>query len=87
MGRGVVDASFKLFGGIYGPFCVETIIDENFNITAFEVSARIVAGTNLYPTGSQYSCYIFDDLMSTGRRIAREIKVASANDALAKVVY
>ncbi len=87
MGRGVVDASFKLFGGIYGPFCVETIIDENFNITAFEVSARIVAGTNLYPTGSQYSCYIFEDLMSTGRRIAREIKVASANDALAKVVY
>jgi 5-formaminoimidazole-4-carboxamide-1-(beta)-D-ribofuranosyl 5'-monophosphate synthetase len=87
MGRGIVDASFKLFGGIYGPFCIETIIDENFNITAFEVSARIVAGTNLYPRGSQYSCYIFDELMSTGRRIAREIKVASAKDALAKVVY
>jgi len=87
IGKRVVDASFRLFGGIYGPFCVETIIDENFNITAFEVSARIVAGTNLYPQGSQYSCYIFDEQMSTGRRIAREIKTASQKDALAKVVY
>ncbi len=87
MGRGIVDASFELFGGIYGPFCIETIIDENFNITAFEVSARIVAGTNLYPRGSQYSCYIFDELMSTGRRISREIKVAAQKDALAKVIH
>jgi len=89
IGRKVVDASFRLFGGIYGPFCVEMIMDENFNLTVFEVSARIVAGTNIYPRGSQYSCYLFDEEggMGTGRRIAREIKVAAQRDALAKIVY
>ena len=86
-GKGIVDAAFRLFGGIYGPFCAETIIDQNFNIKTFEVSARIVAGTNLYPQGSQYSCFLFDESMSTGRRIAREIKVASQKGELAKVVY
>ena len=44
--------------------------------TVFEVSARIVAGTNLYPMGSPYSTYYYDEPMSTGRRIAREVKNA-----------
>ena len=89
IGRGVVDASFKLFGGIYGPFCVELIMDENFGLKVFEVSARIVAGTNIYPRGSQYSCYIFNEEggMGTGRRIARELKIAAQKNALQKVVY
>jgi 5-formaminoimidazole-4-carboxamide-1-(beta)-D-ribofuranosyl 5'-monophosphate synthetase len=89
IGRNVVDASFELFGGIYGPFCVEMIMDENFHLMVFEVSARIVAGTNIYPRGSQYSCYLFDEEggMGTGRRIAREIKIAAQRDALTKIIY
>ncbi|MDD5317617.1 MAG: formate--phosphoribosylaminoimidazolecarboxamide ligase [Candidatus ainarchaeum sp.] len=89
VGKRVVESSFRLFGGIYGPFCVEMIIDENFRLKVFEVSARIVAGTNIYPRGSQYSCYIFGDEggMGTGRRIAREIKVAAQKNALQKIVY
>jgi 5-formaminoimidazole-4-carboxamide-1-(beta)-D-ribofuranosyl 5'-monophosphate synthetase len=89
IGCGVVESAFGLFGGIFGPFCVEMSMDENFELKVFEVSARIVAGTNLYPRGSQYSCYLFGDEggMGTGRRIAREIKTAAEEGALPEVVY
>jgi len=41
----------------------------------FEISCRIVAGTNPYISGSPYSDMI-EPGMSTGQRIAREIKDA-----------
>ncbi len=86
-GKKISDASFDLFGGIYGPFCIETIINEDLEIYAFEVSARIVAGTNVYPEGSPYSVYYHKEPMSTGRRIARELKLAHAKGKLSEVVY
>jgi 5-formaminoimidazole-4-carboxamide-1-(beta)-D-ribofuranosyl 5'-monophosphate synthetase len=87
MGTNAVEAAEELFGGIPGPFCIETICDRELKFRVFEVSARIVAGTNLYPTGSQYSPYTFKEEMSTGRRIAREIKLAMKAKRLAEVVY
>jgi len=87
MGKRLVESSIKLFGGIPGPFCIETICDEEFKFSAFEISARIVAGTNLYPRGSPYSSYLFKEEMSTGRRIARELKLAVKKHALDKVLY
>jgi 5-formaminoimidazole-4-carboxamide-1-(beta)-D-ribofuranosyl 5'-monophosphate synthetase len=42
----------------------------------FEISARIVAGTNPFVEGSPYTALKYDVPMSTGRRIAREIKQA-----------
>lgn len=39
-----------------------------------------------HPNGSQYSYYYFEEPMSTGRRIAREIKEAVQNNTIAKVV-
>jgi 5-formaminoimidazole-4-carboxamide-1-(beta)-D-ribofuranosyl 5'-monophosphate synthetase len=51
----------------------------------FEISARIVAGTNPYVSGSPYSELIQPDL-STGRRIAQEIKYAISKDLLAKIL-
>jgi len=87
MGDNVVRASKELFPpGIIGPFCIETICTPDLEFYAFEISARIVAGTNLYPNGSQYSCYYFEEPMSTGRRIAREIKEAIHNNVIEKVV-
>jgi 5-formaminoimidazole-4-carboxamide-1-(beta)-D-ribofuranosyl 5'-monophosphate synthetase len=75
LGRRVTDASTRLFPpGIIGPFCLETICTDEQDFVTFEVSARIVAGTNLYPEGSPYSCYLFSKPMSTGRRMALEIK-------------
>ncbi len=41
-----------------------------------EISARIVAGTNLFIDGSPYSYLNYSEPMSTGRRIARELKNA-----------
>ncbi|MFP3953814.1 MAG: formate--phosphoribosylaminoimidazolecarboxamide ligase [Candidatus Acetothermia bacterium] len=74
MGKKLVGASKELFGpGIFGPFCLETICTDGLEFVTFEVSGRIVAGTNLYPEGSPYSTYYYDEPMSTGRRIAREI--------------
>ena len=87
IGAKVVASSYRLFKGLTGPFCVEMICTENMKFYAFEISARIVAGTNLYPLGSQYTCYSYSETMSTGRRIAREIKNAAKMDKLAKVIY
>jgi 5-formaminoimidazole-4-carboxamide-1-(beta)-D-ribofuranosyl 5'-monophosphate synthetase len=75
LGRRITDASVRLFPpGIIGPFCLETICTDEQEFVTFEVSARIVAGTNLYPEGSPYSCYLFSKPVSTGRRMALEIK-------------
>lgn len=88
MGRKVIGTSQELFSpGLIGPFCIETICTEDLEFIAFEISARIVAGTNLYINGSPYSQLLYDEPMSTGRRISREIKAALKEDSLDKVVY
>jgi len=87
MGRNAAEAADRLFGGIPGPFCLELIVDENLQFYCFEISARIVAGTNLYPQGSPYSCYTFGEPMSMGRRIAREVNMAREMKKLGKIVY
>lgn len=87
MGIDTVDASITLFPpGMIGAFCLETIYHPDRGFTVFEVSARIVAGTNLYPHGSAYSYYLFNEPMSTGRRIAREIKQAVEGHCLVDVI-
>lgn len=74
----VVNVSKKLMApkGIFGPFCLETIITSTDEIYVMEISARIVAGTNCFIDGSPYTYLLYDEPMSTGRRIAREIKTA-----------
>jgi len=77
IGENVIETSKSLEGvpkGLYGSFCLEGIIDPNLNFRVFEISARIVAGTNPYTHGSPYTWLRYDEPMSTGRRIAREIK-------------
>jgi len=87
IGRKISETSFGLFGGLKGPYCVETIINEDLEIFAFEISARIVAGTNVYPEGSPYSIYYYKEPMSAGRRIAKELKLAAKLGRLNDVVY
>jgi 5-formaminoimidazole-4-carboxamide-1-(beta)-D-ribofuranosyl 5'-monophosphate synthetase len=87
IGQRISETSFDLFGGLIGPFCVETIITEELQIYAFEISARIVAGTNVYPEGSPYSVYYYKEPMSAGRRIAKELKRAAKMKKLAQIVY
>jgi 5-formaminoimidazole-4-carboxamide-1-(beta)-D-ribofuranosyl 5'-monophosphate synthetase len=86
MGENFVKASAKLVPpGMNGPFCIEGVYDENAHFSAFEFSARIVAGTNIFMNGSPYTSLIFDEPMSMGRRIAREIKHADAENQLKSV--
>ena len=85
MGKAVVEKSIELFGGVIGSFCLETVVTEDLEFKVFEISARIVAGTNPYISGSPYSELIQKDL-STGRRIAQEIKFAKNKNLLEKIL-
>ena len=84
----VVESSKKLMGpkGLFGPFCLETIITSKEEIYVIEISARIVAGTNCFINGSPYTYLLYDEPMSTGRRIAREIKNAIKKNKLKEVL-
>jgi 5-formaminoimidazole-4-carboxamide-1-(beta)-D-ribofuranosyl 5'-monophosphate synthetase len=88
MGRRVVEASKKLIDkrGMFGPFCVETIITPDRKFYVMEISCRIVAGTNLFTYGSPYSWLYYNEPMSTGRRLAREIKNAIKDNTLPQIL-
>ncbi|QQG44461.1 MAG: formate--phosphoribosylaminoimidazolecarboxamide ligase [Candidatus Roizmanbacteria bacterium] len=88
MGERVVATSQKIMkgGGLYGPFCLETVITPDQKFYSIEISCRIVAGTNLFLNGSPYSWLIYDEPMSTGRRIAREIKQAINQNKLSMII-
>ena len=88
MGERVVETSKKMCGGkgLFGPFCLECIVTRKLEIFVFEISARIVAGTNPFIMGSPYSWLKYQEPMSTGRRIAREIKLAIEKGRLTDVL-
>ena len=87
MGERVVATSKKLIeGGIWGPFCLETIITPEQEFSIIEISGRIVAGTNLFTSGSPYSALYYNKEVSTGRRIAMEIREAIKRNKLAKIL-
>jgi 5-formaminoimidazole-4-carboxamide-1-(beta)-D-ribofuranosyl 5'-monophosphate synthetase len=86
MGDNFVDAAKRMVApGMNGPFCIEGVYDENAKFTSFEFSARIVAGTNIYMDGSPYYSLLFNESMSMGKRIAREIKNAHESNQLDKI--
>jgi 5-formaminoimidazole-4-carboxamide-1-(beta)-D-ribofuranosyl 5'-monophosphate synthetase len=88
MGENVVEVSKEIAPpGIIGPFCLETVITADLKIFTFEISARIVAGSNVGIGTSPYAYLKYGEGMYMGRRIAREIKNAIANNELEKVVY
>ena len=87
MGENFVEASAKLVPpGMNGPFCIEGVYDDEAHFQTFEFSARIVAGTNIFITGSPYTALIYDEPMSMGRRIAREIKQAETENKLKNII-
>ena len=85
MGEGFVEAAARLAPpGMNGPFCIEGVYDASGKFWAFEFSARIVAGTNVYTQGSPYSVF-YGEPMSMGRRIARELREAEKAGRLGDV--
>jgi 5-formaminoimidazole-4-carboxamide-1-(beta)-D-ribofuranosyl 5'-monophosphate synthetase len=87
IGERIVKQSKKIAGkGLIGPFCMETIIRENLEIVAFEISCRIVAGCNALIGYSPYTYLMYDEPMYMGKRIAREVKEAIKQKRLADIV-
>jgi 5-formaminoimidazole-4-carboxamide-1-(beta)-D-ribofuranosyl 5'-monophosphate synthetase len=85
-GENVIKASKRLMNGLWGPFCLEGVITEDMDFVVFEISARIVAGTNPFINGSPYTWIKYSEPMSTGRRIAREIRQAIEEERLDEIL-
>lgn len=71
--------------GIIGPFCLETVVTDNLEIYTFEISARIVAGTNVGIGTSPYAYLNYGEKMWMGKRIAREIRQAIKDNRLEEI--
>ncbi|MCX6672458.1 MAG: formate--phosphoribosylaminoimidazolecarboxamide ligase family protein [Methanothrix sp.] len=73
--------------GIIGPFCLQTCVDKDLNFFIYDVAPRIGGGTNVHmAVGHPYGNALWRTNMSTGRRLAREVRIALENDCLEKIV-
>ncbi len=73
--------------GILGPFCLQTCLDRDGRPSVFDVAARIGGGTNVHlALGHPYGNALYREPMSTGRRIALEIRRAAADGRLKEIV-
>jgi 5-formaminoimidazole-4-carboxamide-1-(beta)-D-ribofuranosyl 5'-monophosphate synthetase len=83
-----VDASRERYPpGIVGPFCLQTCVDRNGHPSVFDVAARIGGGTNVHlGVGHPYGNALWRSPMSSGRRVAIELKRAAAQGRLREVV-
>lgn len=88
MAERTVKVSQKIMGGkgLFGPFCLETIVTPDQKFYVIEISCRIVAGTNLFIPYSPYSYLTHGKPMSTGRRIAKEINSALDQNKLDQIL-
>ncbi|OKY79187.1 MAG: 5-formaminoimidazole-4-carboxamide-1-beta-D-ribofuranosyl 5'-monophosphate synthetase [Candidatus Methanohalarchaeum thermophilum] len=87
MGDNVVDVSSNISEpGLIGPFCLETVFTEDLEVYTFEISARIVAGSNVGIGGSPYAYTKYGKNMYMGKRIAKEIKEAVKQNKLTKIL-
>ena len=88
LGERFVDAARARYPpGILGPFCLQTCIDPDGRPWVFDVAARIGGGTNVHlALGHPYGNALWRGPMSSGRRIAVEIRRALELGRLAEIV-
>lgn len=73
--------------GIIGPFCLQTCVDKDMKFHIYDVAPRIGGGTNVHVgVGHPYGNALWRTNMSTGRRIAVEVKRAVEADCLRSIV-
>ncbi|MEK6985528.1 MAG: formate--phosphoribosylaminoimidazolecarboxamide ligase family protein [Candidatus Thermoplasmatota archaeon] len=73
--------------GIIGPFCLQTCVDKDMNFHIYDVAPRIGGGTNVHvAVGHPYGNALWRTNMSTGRRVALEVKRAVEADCLGAIV-
>nr|QNO50690.1 5-formaminoimidazole-4-carboxamide-1-(beta)-D-ribofuranosyl 5'-monophosphate synthetase [Methanosarcinales archaeon ANME-2c ERB4] len=73
--------------GIIGPFCLQTCVDKDLNFYIYDVAPRIGGGTNVHMSvGHPYGNTLWRRNMSTGRRLAMEVRRAVAMGRVAEIV-
>ncbi|MCZ7393363.1 MAG: formate--phosphoribosylaminoimidazolecarboxamide ligase family protein [Candidatus Methanoperedens sp.] len=73
--------------GIIGPFCLQTCVDKDLNFYVYDVAPRVGGGTNVHVSvGHPYGNTLWRKPMSTGRRVAMEIKHAIEQERVEEIV-
>ncbi|MCD6503216.1 MAG: formate--phosphoribosylaminoimidazolecarboxamide ligase family protein [Euryarchaeota archaeon] len=73
--------------GVIGPFTLQMVVDKDLNFYVFDVAVRIGGGTNIHMSmGHPYGNALWRQPMSTGKRIALEIKRAVELDSIKEIV-
>jgi 5-formaminoimidazole-4-carboxamide-1-(beta)-D-ribofuranosyl 5'-monophosphate synthetase len=73
--------------GIIGPFCLQTCVDKDLKFFIYDVAPRIGGGTNVHMAlGHAYGNALWRKNMSTGRRLAMEVRTAVAQERLEEIV-
>lgn len=73
--------------GIIGPFCLQTCVDKDLNFYVYDVAPRVGGGTNVHVSvGHPYGNTLWRKPMSTGRRVAMEIRHAIEQDRVEEIV-
>ncbi|HUV24677.1 MAG TPA: formate--phosphoribosylaminoimidazolecarboxamide ligase family protein [Methanomassiliicoccales archaeon] len=73
--------------GIIGPFCLQTCVDKDLNFYIYDVAPRVGGGTNVHlSVGHPYGNALWRQNMSTGRRLAMEIRRAIEQERLEEII-
>ncbi|MEE9236906.1 MAG: formate--phosphoribosylaminoimidazolecarboxamide ligase family protein [Thermoplasmata archaeon] len=73
--------------GVIGPFTLQTCVDKDMDFYIYDVSPRIGGGTNVHMSvGHPYGNTLWRSRMSTGRRVALEIRRALERGQLDRIV-
>lgn len=73
--------------GIIGPFCLQTCVDKDLDFYVYDVAPRVGGGTNVHlSAGHPYGNTLWRKPMSTGRRIAMEIRRAIEENRVDEIV-
>ena len=88
LGEKYVAAARKYYApGIIGPFTLQTCVDKDMDFYIYDVAPRIGGGTNAHIwSGHPYGNMLYNTNVSTGRRIAMEIRRAAIEGRLSEIV-
>jgi 5-formaminoimidazole-4-carboxamide-1-(beta)-D-ribofuranosyl 5'-monophosphate synthetase len=88
MAEAYVKATQRHFApGIIGPFTLQTAVDKDLKFWVYDVAPRIGGGTNVHMSiGHPYGNSLWRRPMSTGRRIAMEIRRGVDTGRLGEIV-
>ncbi len=83
-----IEATKKYYDpGVIGPFCLQTCVDKDLNFKIYDVAPRIGGGTNVHMSvGHPYGNTLWRKEMSTGRRLAMEIRRAIEQERIEEII-